>query len=100
LFAKKPVARVFRVKRTIVKIALAVGFLATVVYVALGQSRVTCEVCMSYQGRQACEQTSAADSAEALMQATSSACSQISSGVTGTIKCNNTRPLSSHCSDS
>lgn len=87
-------------KRTIVRIALAAGFLATVIYVALGQSRVTCEVCMSYQGRQACEQTSAADSAEALMQATSSACSQISSGVTGTLQCNNSRPLSSHCSDS
>jgi hypothetical protein len=99
LFAKEPVARVFRVTRTIVKIALAVGFLATVVYVALGQSRVTCEVCMSYQGRQACEQTSAANSAEALMQATASACSQISGGVTGSIQCNNAQPLSSHCSD-
>lgn len=87
-------------KQTIVKIALALGFLATVVYAALGQSRVTCEVCMSYQGRQACEQTSAADSAEATMQATSSACSRISSGVTGTIQCNNSPPLSSHCSDS
>ena len=82
------------------KIALAVGFLATVVYVALAQSRVTCEVCMSYQGRQACDRTSAVESAEALMQATSSACSRISGGVTGTIQCNNTRPLSSHCSDS
>jgi hypothetical protein len=35
-----------------------------------------------------------------LVQARSSACSQISSGVTGTIQCNNSRPLSSHCSDS
>jgi hypothetical protein len=87
-------------KGTIAKIALALGFLATVVYAALGQSRVTCEVCMSYQGRQACEKTSAADSEQALMQATSSACSRISGGVTGTIQCNNTRPLSSHCSDS
>jgi hypothetical protein len=87
------------VKHAIVKIALAVGFLATVVYVALDQSRVTCEVCMSYQGRQACETTSAASDAEALMQATSSACSRISGGVTGTIQCNNARPLSSHCSD-
>ena len=86
--------------QTLVKIALALGFLAIVIYTALGQSRVTCEVCMSYQGRQACETTSAADSAEALMQATSSACSRVSSGVTGTIQCNNTRPLSSHCSDS
>ncbi len=87
-------------KRTVVKISLAVGFLATVVYVALGQSRVTCEVCMSYQGRQACETTSAASIAEALTQATSSACSRVSGGVTGTIQCNNSRPLSSHCSDS
>lgn len=86
-------------KRSLVKIALAVGFLALVVFVALGQSRVTCEVCMSYQGRQACKETSAADTAEALMQATYSACSEISSGVTGTIQCNNSPPLSSHCSD-
>jgi hypothetical protein len=86
--------------QTLVKIALVLGFLAIVVYSALGQSRVTCEVCMSYQGRQACETTSAADEAEALTQATSSACSRISAGVTGTIQCNNSRPLSSHCSDS
>ncbi|HEY5657335.1 MAG TPA: hypothetical protein VIY27_06060, partial [Myxococcota bacterium] len=62
--------------------------------------RVTCEVCMSYGGQQACKQTSAADAEEALMQAKYSACSQIAGGVKATIQCNNTPPLSSHCSDS
>ncbi|MDH3519981.1 MAG: hypothetical protein OEM49_05935 [Myxococcales bacterium] len=86
-------------KRALIGIALAIAFVAVPIFVALDHNRVSCEVCMSYRGRQVCEQSSAIDRDEALMQAIYSACSRISSGVTDGIQCNNSRPLSSECSD-
>jgi hypothetical protein len=87
------------VTRKLAKIAIVVGLLAIPLVFALRQGRVTCEVCVSHQGRQMCERSSSADRAEAQMQAKYSACSQISSGVTGIIQCTNSQPLSSECSD-
>jgi hypothetical protein len=99
LFAGNSPATVPNVKRTIVTIAIVVGLLGIALVFALNQGRVTCEVCVSFQGLQLCERSSSVDQAEALMQAKYSACSQISSGVTDGIQCNNSRPLSSECSD-
>jgi len=87
------------VARKIAKIAIVVGLLAIPLVFALRQGRVTCEVCVSYQGRQICERSSSVDLAEAETQAKYSACSQIASGVTGIIQCTNSQPLSSECSD-
>jgi hypothetical protein len=80
-------------------ILIGVGFIAAVVVATLNQMRVTCEVCMEYHGRQACEEAVAVDRSEALMQATTSACAQLSGGVTEGIRCNNLQPLSTNCSD-
>lgn len=99
LFAGKSAATVPNMNRTIVTIAVVVGLLGVALVFALNQGRVTCEVCVSFRGRQLCERSSSVDQAEALMQAKYSACSQISSGVTDGIQCNNSRPLSSECSD-
>jgi uncharacterized membrane protein YciS (DUF1049 family) len=85
--------------RTIVGILIGVGFLVALVVATLDQIRVKCEVCMVHRGRQVCEAASAADRAQALMQATSTACAQLSDGVTDGIRCTNSAPLSSRCSD-
>ena len=85
--------------RTVVGVVLGVGFVAAVVMATLDQARVRCEVCIVYRGRQMCEEAAAVDRAQALMQATTSACAQISSGVTDGIQCNATPPLSTRCSE-
>jgi hypothetical protein len=85
--------------RTIVGILIGVGFVVVVVIAAMGQFRVRCEVCMAHRGRQICDVASAADRASAEMQARSSACSQISNGVTDGIQCNNTVPVSVTCNE-
>ncbi len=85
--------------RALVGTLLGVGFVVALVLTTAHQVRVTCEVCMAYRGRQKCEEAVAVDRAEAVMQATSSACSQLSGGVTDGIQCNQTPPLSTRCSE-
>ena len=86
-------------KRTLVGVLLGVGFIVALVVTTAHQVRVTCEVCIAYHGRQKCEKAIAVDRAEALMQATSSVCAQLSGGVTDGIQCNRTPPLSTRCSE-
>lgn len=70
-------------------LALVVGF---VVYSTLGTGRIRCEVCITYQGRQACRTASASTRELALRTATENACALISSGVTDSNQCHNTPP--------
>jgi hypothetical protein len=86
-------------KRSLIGTLLGLGFAIALVVTTANQIRVTCEVCMAYRGRQKCEEAVAVDRAEAVMQATSSACSQLSGGVTDGIRCNQTPPLSTRCSE-
>jgi hypothetical protein len=70
-------------------LALVVGF---VVYSTVGTGRIRCEVCITYQGRQACRTASASTRELALRTATENACALISSGVTDSNQCHNTPP--------
>ena len=75
------------------------ALLAVVFYATLSQTGVECEVCVEYRGRRICERAAAADAEHATMQATASACSRLSSGVTDGIQCNASRPLTTRCSE-
>ncbi len=92
-------ARLPRMKRALVGTLLGVGFIVALIVTTAHQVRVTCEVCIAYRGREKCEKAIAVDRAEALMQATSSVCRQLSGGVTDGIQCNQTRPLFTRCSE-
>ncbi|HLH04346.1 MAG TPA: hypothetical protein VKX25_16395 [Bryobacteraceae bacterium] len=54
--------------------------------------RVT--VCMAYAGRTSCRTVKAATEEAALRSATENACADISSGVTDTMRCQNSQPQS------
>ena len=86
-------------KRALVGTLVGAGFVVALVVTTAHQVRVTCEVCIAYRGRQKCEKVIAVDRAEALMQAISSVCAQLSGGVTDGIQCNQTPPLSTRCSE-
>jgi hypothetical protein len=83
--------------RTLLGIAAAGLFFAALVYTTKSQSSTQCEVCLSYGGRQLCEVAVASDRPLAQMQATASACQQLSDGVTSGIECQNTPPISVTC---
>ncbi len=80
-------------------ILVGLGVLGAVIFSTLDHVRATCQVCVEFQGRQLCEEASAADRDQAIMQAMNTACVQLSAGVTDGIQCNNQIPLSTQCSE-
>jgi len=73
----------------IIFVLVFVGF---VVYTTMNTGRIRCEVCITYQGRQACRTASARTRELALRTATDNACAQIASGITQSTQCQNTPP--------
>lgn len=86
-------------KVTLVAILLGAGFLALLVYSTMGLQAVSCEVCMQYNGRDRCATTSAPSKEEALRTGRDTACAPITFGMTETIQCGNTEPVSFTCDD-
>jgi len=70
-------------------LAIVIGF---ALYSSLNTKRIRCEVCITFQGRQACRTASGNTRELALRTATENACAQIASGVTDSNQCNNTQP--------
>lgn len=84
---------------TVLGVSILVTFAAVVVYMTAGQFAARCEVCVSYNGRHKCETARAADTADAQQQALSSACTQLTSGVTEIVQCTSSRPDSVRCNE-
>ena len=83
-------------KKPVVFIALALGLglLGAIIYSSMSSSGWRCEVCVSYQGANACRIASAASREGALRAATENACAQITSGMTNSMQCTNSAPVS------
>jgi len=78
---------------------LAVATLALILYqVVAKQQKVTCEVCITFQGRTDCREAAGPDRQEAVRTGTGNACALISSGMADSISCSNTPPDSVRCS--
>lgn len=73
-------------------IAFVLVFLGAVIFSTIGMNQARCEVCITYQGRQACRTAQAATKEQAERTARENACAQIASGVTDSIGCQNTKP--------
>jgi hypothetical protein len=85
--------------RTVAGILILLSFTAGVVYLTAQQFSVKCEVCVSYAGGRVCETALAATREDARQQATGSACSRLTSGVTDTVRCTGIRPETVRCED-
>ncbi len=85
--------------RTLVGILIGLAFFAALVYTTLEQSAVECRVCITYKGRTQCETVKGSDRPLAQMQATSTACTFLSSGVTDSLSCSNTPPDIVECTE-
>ncbi len=79
-------------------LVLAALFFAALFYVTTAETSVECTVCMRYRGAENCATVSGPDARQAMMQATSTACSPLSSGVTEGMECDRTPPLKATCS--
>lgn len=63
-------------------------------YSTLHGPRYRVEVCMTYQGRTACKTVNAKSEMAALRSGTENACADIASGVTDTVRCQESEPQS------
>ncbi len=83
--------------RTAIGWLLGLAFVAALVYATVAETGVECEVCVEFNGRNACRTGTAADRAGAVRGAVSNACKVLSSGVTQSIACDQTPPTSVVC---
>jgi hypothetical protein len=75
-------------------VAATLAVLGLLIYLAMPSANYRCEVCVAFEGRQACRTASAETQAMAQRTAHENACAQITSGVTGTTGCHATPALS------
>lgn len=85
--------------RIVIGLLLGAAFVAALVYTTIAQTGVECRVCITYRGQTACETVVGPDRSLAQMQATSTACTHLSSGVTDSIRCTGTPADSVACTE-
>ena len=85
-----------------VKLLLVLGVLAAVIYIvssSMGTSKLSCEVCVELEGREACRTARGSTREEAIQTAHDNACAQITNGRTESILCGGIEPKTVTCSD-
>lgn len=86
-----------RWKSRIATVAILIPVAAVVVYSSFQVSDYTCEVCITFEGRETCRTVTAKTEEEGRRGAIDNACALLASGVTDTIRCSRTRPTKAEC---
>ncbi len=85
-------------KRTFLQNTLILAFLFVPALVmtrmVMKDQSVSCEVCMQFQGHTQCRLASASSKEDCVRTAKDNACALLTSGMTNTIACSNTQPMS------
>jgi hypothetical protein len=81
-------------KPAVAGIVFATAMAGIIVYSTVNTSRVRVEVCMEFQGRASCKTVSGRSRENVLQTAVSSACSEITAGVTEVRACEGSTPKS------
>ncbi len=79
-------------KPVLLGVLLLVAVLGLVVWSSMGLREHRVEVCMTFEGGTVCRIAQGASREAAQRQATDNACAMLTSGVTGSIACAQTRP--------
>lgn len=81
-------------KPVLLGIVFGVVVLGVIIWSSFNMAQVKMKACMQYEGRTNCATASGATKEFATRAAISTACASIASGVTGTIGCEGSRPVS------
>jgi hypothetical protein len=73
-------------------ISVTLAFFAWLYYSAGRTSSVTCEACITFEGRTDCGKAAAATREDAMMQTATLICSKIAGGMTDVLRCQRTPP--------
>ena len=76
---------------------LAALTFAVLILAVIGAQKVTCEVCMTFNGRTECRAAVGKTPEEAVRTATSNACALLAGGMTDTVSCTSKAPDSAVC---
>ena len=77
---------------------IAALFFAAMFYVTTAETSVECVVCIRYNGAENCATVSGPDEQQVIMQAATTACAPLATGVTQGMECARTPPRSARCS--
>jgi hypothetical protein len=83
--------------KTLLTLAAIVAFVAFLAWTTLSAQKVTCEVCVAFNGQNNCATASHETEAEAIRAAQTTACGPVAQGMDQTIACGNRTPLSQKC---
>lgn len=86
--------------RTLLTIAIIVAFVAFLTWSTLSAQKVTCRVCVAYQGQQNCASASHENQTEATQSAQTTACGPLTHGMNDVIACERRAPVSQTCQPS
>jgi hypothetical protein len=84
-------------KTTKATLVFLVLFIGIVVYLSTRVAHHECRVCVTFNGQTLCRTAASGTDKAAIESAVTSACSGLASGMTESIKCENTRPDSVEC---
>ena len=79
-------------KVTLVSLLFGLAVLALIISSTMDLRQYSCEVCVTFNGRQNCAKASGTSEEEAQRTAQDTACATISGGMTESIQCSNTVP--------
>jgi hypothetical protein len=85
------------VKRVAIGLAVVTAIVALLYYATLAGADTECEVCMHYEGREACRSAVGVGREEAERTAIATACALVANGVTATIRCQGLEPVKLAC---
>jgi len=80
-----------------VALIVLVAIVGFVVYTSFPTGGVRCEVCMAFEGRDACRSVDGATEEDARSAARTNACALLTSGVTKTLACERSTPIRASC---
>lgn len=83
--------------KTLLTVAVILAFVAFLAYSTLSAQKVTCNVCVEFNGRKNCASASHSDEIEAARSAQTTACGPVTAGMNETIACGNRPALSRSC---
>ena len=86
-----------RSQRRLFMIAAVIAFVGLLLYNTLSAQKVTCEVCVEFNGQRNCATASHANEADAVQSAQTTACGILVSGMNESIACGRVQPVSRTC---
>lgn len=84
-------------RNRIITFVAIIAFVLLLAWSTVQTQQTTCQVCVSFNGRENCAAASGADRDEAVQTARSTACGPIANGMNESIACGNTPPATFSC---